>query len=365
MLSAGVIALAILVVLALCAGVWFGYYLVLQNGRLMLRLESLEQRLTDKGVLSQGMLPGQLGMPPGSVLNDFALPQLDGGTMTLSQWRGRRVALLFLSPRCSHCQRLLPDLAAMQSAGPETDPAIVIISTGSVEENRQFFGPHHLTGPILLQEDNELAAFYLAMATPMAYLVNEQGVTVGHAAMGPAAILEMLRSQGEGHEGSASAPAQEVSKGALASSHIKRDGLKAGTPAPEFTLPALDGKEISLRSFRGRPLLLVFSDPNCRPCNELLPKLEAFHRQSTDLRVLVISRGDPEANREKVKKLGVTLPVVLQRSWEISRAYGMFSTPIGYLLDEDGVVVEDVAVGGNRILALAAQQRNPVLGARS
>ena len=119
----------------------------------------------------------------------------------------------------------------------------------------------------------------------------------------------------------------------------------------------MDGSEISLSSFRGRPVLLVFSDPNCKPCNELLPKLEEIHRKSKDLQLLMIGRGDPEANRNKVKKLGLTFPVVLQQSWEISRAYGMFATPIGYLVGEDGVLVEDVAVGGNQILALAAQRR--------
>jgi hypothetical protein len=41
----------------------------------------------------------------------------------------------------------------------------------------------------------------------------------------------------------------------------------------------------------------------------------------------------------------------------------MFSTPIGYLVDDDGVLVEDVAVGGNRILALAAQHRNATVRA--
>jgi hypothetical protein len=35
----------------------------------------------------------------------------------------------------------------------------------------------------------------------------------------------------------------------------------------------------------------------------------------------------------------------------------MFATPIGYLVGKDGVLVEDVAVGGNQILALAAQRR--------
>ena len=358
MLSPSEIILAIFVAVTLCGGAWFGYHLVTQNGRLMLRLESLERRLAEQGILAEGVNPGNLGMPPGSVLNDFALPLLGGGTMTLSQWRGRKVALIFLSPRCKHCEKLLPDLAAVFSEGAEADPAPVIISTGSVEENQRFFGEHRIACPILLQEDSEVAALYLAMATPMAYLVDEHGATLGHAAVGPTAILSLLRDQGRAADAPSNGHSRVGSHRSLASSQINRDGLKAGTPAPEFTLPALDGSEISLSSFRGRPVLLVFSDPNCKPCNELLPKLEEIHRKSKDLQVLMIGRGDPEANRNKVKKLGLTFPVVLQRSWEISRAYGMFATPIGYLVGEDGVLVEDVAVGGNGILALAAQRRN-------
>ena len=358
MLSPSVIIVAIFVAVTLCGVVWFGYHLITQNGRLMLRLESLEQRLVQQGVLLDGVNPGNLGKPPGSVLNDFALPLLGGGTMTLSQWRGRKVALIFLSPHCPHCEKLLPDLAGLLAEGPEADPAPVIVSTGSVEENQRFFGEHRITCPILLQEDTEVAALYLALATPMAYLVDEHGATLGRAAVGPTEILSMLRDQGRTADVPSNGHSRVGAHESLASSRINRDGLKAGTQAPEFTLPAVDGSDISLSSFRGKPVLLVFSDPNCKPCNELLPKLEEIHRKSKDLQVLLIGRGDPEANRGKVKKLGLTLPVVLQRSWEISRAYGMFSTPIGYLVGEDGVLVEDVAVGGNRILALAAKRQN-------
>ena len=74
MLSPSEITLAIFVVVTLCGGVWFGSYLLTQNGRLMLRLESLERRLVEQGVLPEGVNPGNLGRPPGSVLNDFALP---------------------------------------------------------------------------------------------------------------------------------------------------------------------------------------------------------------------------------------------------------------------------------------------------
>ncbi len=66
----------------------------------------------------------------------------------------------------------------------------------------------------------------------------------------------------------------------------------------------------------------------------------------------MISRGEPEENRKKVREHRLTFPIVLQKSWEISRLYAMFGTPIGYLVDEQGIVAADVAVGIDPILAL-------------
>jgi peroxiredoxin len=59
----------------------------------------------------------------------------------------------------------------------------------------------------------------------------------------------------------------------------------------------------------------------------------------------MVSRGAVEANREKVREHGLTFPVLLQRRWEASRAYGMFATPIAYLIDERGIIIADVAYG--------------------
>jgi peroxiredoxin len=100
-------------------------------------------------------------------------------------------------------------------------------------------------------------------------------------------------------------------------------------------------------------VLLVFSDPDCGPCDELAPLLQELHVERPDLQVLVISRRDAEATAAKADALGLTFPIVMQRQWEVSKGYGMFATPIGYLIDERGIVAKDVAVGVAPILALA------------
>jgi Cys-rich repeat protein len=140
----------------------------------------------------------------------------------------------------------------------------------------------------------------------------------------------------------------------ISSSRIKRSGIKPGTPAPTFRLPDLDANDIALEHYRGRPVVLVFSDPGCGPCNAMAPALAALARTDRNLRIVMVSRGDRAANREKAREAGFTFPIVLQDGWQLSKRYGIFATPVAFLIDESGVVARSVAVGGDAILALVA-----------
>jgi len=140
-------------------------------------------------------------------------------------------------------------------------------------------------------------------------------------------------------------------------SSLVRWGLAPGTPAPDFRLPDLTGRLRRLKEFRGRRLLLVFSDPECEPCDALAPELVKLYlrHRAKNLAVVMISRGEPEANRLKALEHALPFPVLLQRHWEVSKRYGMFATPIAYLIDESGVIVKDVAVGTDPILQLVLE----------
>ena len=136
---------------------------------------------------------------------------------------------------------------------------------------------------------------------------------------------------------------------------LPRAGLEAGTPAPNFSLADLAGTEHTLAEFRGKQVLLVFAGPECGPCQELTPDLVRLHQQHRDnLALVMISRGDPEANIARAEKHGVTFPVLLQRHWEVSKQYATFFAPAGYLIDERGIIAEDVAIGAEGILHLAS-----------
>ena len=138
----------------------------------------------------------------------------------------------------------------------------------------------------------------------------------------------------------------------IANSRIRRSGLKRGERAPDFNLPTLDGRMVRLSEFLGHRFLLFFSDPECGPCSDLIAELERLHRQLPAIPILMITRGSITPNRSKARERGVTFEIARQKCWEVSRLYAMFATPVGYLIDSQGIICADVAIGKVAILGL-------------
>jgi thiol-disulfide isomerase/thioredoxin len=126
--------------------------------------------------------------------------------------------------------------------------------------------------------------------------------------------------------------------------------LAVGTPAPSFALPSLDGSTVSMRSLltRGRPTLLVFSDPHCGPCQELAPDVAEWQRlYAEELTVAVVERRDgSRTNREDEHGRRT---VLLQSETEIADAFGARGTPSAVLVGVDGRVASPVAGGSAAI----------------
>ena len=356
--------------LCVLAGGWLGWQLLRQNGRLLLRIEALEKRLAE---LELGGADEPAGLPVGSLAPEFDLPDLADKRRNLTQFRAQPLLLIFFNPDCGFCRDMAPKLAGLKQrsggraqesdATSDGTPLPVIISAGDAEKNRQFFREHKITSPVLLQKDSEVATAYQANGTPTGYLIDAEGKIASELAVGAEALLALASAPVPQPSTLNPQPSDDRSSRfgnrSLARSKIARNGLKAGTPAPSFRLPRLDGGELALEDLRGRRVLLAFSDPHCGPCEALAPQLEQIHREYPELRVVMISRGEPRENRAKVKEHGLTLPVVLQQHWEISRCYAMFATPIAYLIDEAGVITRDVAVGEDAIRKLLTAARVP------
>src|SRR5207245_60725 len=90
-------------------------------------------------------------------------------------------------------------------------------------------------------------------------------------------------------------------------------GLTEGALAPPLRLPALQGAEVDLESYRGHVVLVNFWATWCPPCVEEMPSLERLHRAlaGEGLVVLGVSIDDDGAALEAfVRRAGVTFPIV-------------------------------------------------------
>jgi hypothetical protein len=69
--------------------------------------------------------------------------------------------------------------------------------------------------------------------------------------------------------------------------------------------------------------------------------------------LLVISAGTKEAN----VVMGLSSPVVLDQQFYVGRSFGVDGTPSTVLVDEDGRIASEAAVGGPAVLELASARR--------
>jgi peroxiredoxin len=327
------------------------YQLLIQNGRILERLEKVERAALPLDDARIGVEEYVATLPQGVRAPEFSLPDLNGVERLLSEWRGSRVLLVFMDPACVFSRTLLPALTALTRDVIPGRPVPVVVSTGSVEENRELFDGAGFPGAVLLQDATEIAAAYKVDGTPMAYLIDADGSTASEIAVGVQAILITAGEMAPVTD----ATATEYAAGPrpdLAGIAAPRDGLPVGATAPLFRLPRLDGGELSLLDYRGRSVVVVFSDPDCPPCDELAPSLEAAHQRLPGLAIVMISRGEAAETRAKASEFGLTFPIGLQRHWEISREYGIFANPAAFIVDEWGTIGADVAVGPERIMDL-------------
>lgn len=137
----------------------------------------------------------------------------------------------------------------------------------------------------------------------------------------------------------------------------EEEGLPFGAPAPAFTLSGLYGETMTLDAFRAqeKPVLLIFSDPTCGPCNAMMQDVGKWqHDLSDKLTTVVVSRGSLEENRNKKKQHNLT-HVVMQKDSEIADAYLTYGTPTAVLVTPDGKIGSAAAGGASEIRTLVKQ----------
>ena len=137
LLYSTVIAVLSLAVVGLAAVV---YQLIKAQGRILLRLDQLEQRsATPDGAGDQPE-----GLAPGTPFPPFALPDLSGREFSLVEQQGKQVLLVHWNPECGFCDLIAPDLARLEADLDKRNIRLVLVSYGGVEANRKLAEEHGL-----------------------------------------------------------------------------------------------------------------------------------------------------------------------------------------------------------------------------
>jgi len=121
---------------------------------------------------------------------------------------------------------------------------------------------------------------------------------------------------------------------------------KVGQVAPDFTLPGVDGKPVTLSGWRGRPVVLTFFASWCNPCEQDMPILERAQHDNGD-RIAVVGvnyRDFPADTRDFVRRLRVTFPTLVEDSTDnpVAARYDVNSMPDTVFIDASGVVRERI-----------------------
>ncbi len=117
---------------------------------------------------------------------------------------------------------------------------------------------------------------------------------------------------------------------------------RVGFYAPSFSLPDLDGKEVTLSDLRGKVVLVNFWATWCGPCAIEMPSMEQLYREfhGEGFELLAIS-GDLQAQlvtKPFKEQFGLTFPILHDLHQEVNSAYHIRSIPASVLIGKDGVI---------------------------
>jgi thiol-disulfide isomerase/thioredoxin len=230
--------LAFVVVAQTLLGATLFFYVLRQNGRMLLRMEALEAKLG----IAEAPEPLNTGLPIGTPAPEVGVKALPG----------KPQLFVFSETECAACEALRPEVEQWQNE----HTAVLQV--------------------VLLEDERTLADAYGVVGTPSAVLVRN-----GKVASQLAAGAEAIR--------------------ALVKQAIVPPPLQRGERVPSIPLRALDEGTTDLATLTGARTLLLFWNPSCGYCQSLLDDVRAWERERPvgAPQMVVVSAGSPKANREQ------------------------------------------------------------------
>lgn len=134
---------------------------------------------------------------------------------------------------------------------------------------------------------------------------------------------------------------------------VVQEGTNVGNLAPAFTMPDKDNNEIRLKNYRGKVVILEFWSPICHTCTSEMKDLEILwnNHRDEDLVIIGISADDGAGLwRPYIEDTNTESGFprdwiqVQNKLWDIASLYKVDGTPYRYLIDKNGIIVDNYLV---------------------
>jgi len=123
-----------------------------------------------------------------------------------------------------------------------------------------------------------------------------------------------------------------------------------GNIAPDFKIKDINGRSVSISSFKGHPVLLNIWATWCPYCREERPELNYLYNKYNS-KGLVIIAVSIDRDKEKVKRyledIRANYIVLIDEENIVSRLYGVYALPTSFLISKDGTI-RKVIMGSRR-----------------
>jgi peroxiredoxin len=122
--------------------------------------------------------------------------------------------------------------------------------------------------------------------------------------------------------------------------------IQPGFKVPSFTLPDINGKEVSLSDQRGKVVLVNVWATWCPPCRREMPSMqrlyEKFKGKNFEILAVSIDSEGREAVEPFMRKMNLTFPALLDPGETIRSLYGITGVPESFIIDQQGILVEKI-----------------------